>query len=354
MRSNDATRARCRPALRVLMITPEYPRPESPGSGSFILRQTEALRATGVEVDELRFSSRGNLINHVRAWRRMRRMLARVRYDVVHAQFGHVAPLALLQNCAPVLVTFRGEDLLGIPDEHGRPTAKGALYVALSRTVAELADAVVVVSRELGARLPRTDWQLIPSGVDLELFRPQARDEARRRLGWPLDRPIALFAALDPCDPRKRRGLAEAAIALAAPSTGLELRVASGVPPTVMPFYMNASDLLLLTSVNEGSPNVVKEAMACNLPVVSVNVGDVGERLRDVQPSAVCAATPRALAAGVELVLADGRRSNGRASLTDVAEPLLAEKLRSLVETLSMRKPRDRLAIVLRSRAGER
>jgi len=67
------------------------------------------------------------------------------------------------------------------------------------------------------------------------------------------------------------------------------LRTVSGVDHDAVPDYMNAADALLLTSHSEGSPNSVKEALACNLPVVAVDVGDVRERLAGVEPSRVAA-----------------------------------------------------------------
>src|SRR5207248_3674081 len=103
---------------------------------------------------------------------------------------------------------------------------------------------------------------------DLDLFRPYPQSEARARLGLAPDRRYILFAAATD-NPIKRFGLAQAAVERLDPSYRAEFVVASGVEPHLMPFYMSACDALLLTSAHEGSPNVVKEALACNLPVVS-------------------------------------------------------------------------------------
>jgi teichuronic acid biosynthesis glycosyltransferase TuaC len=91
----------------------------------------------------------------------------------------------------------------------------------------------------------------------------------------------------------------------------------SGIPPAQVPVYMNASDVLLMTSHWEGSPNAVKEAMACNLPVVSVGVGDVPDLLGGVQ---ACEVHPRdAVLLGDALVrvIAAGKPSTGRARLQE-------------------------------------
>ena len=75
--------------MRVLMITTEFPTPERPGDGVFVMRQAEALRAAGVEVDVLAFRSGLNPMNYLRTWFKMRHMLAEDSYDLIHAQFGH-------------------------------------------------------------------------------------------------------------------------------------------------------------------------------------------------------------------------------------------------------------------------
>jgi glycosyltransferase involved in cell wall biosynthesis len=93
----------------------------------------------------------------------------------------------------------------------------------------------------------------------------------------------------------------------------LELLVVENEPPDKMPLYMNAADVLLLTSSREGSPNVVKEALACNLPVVAVDVGDVRERLGQVDGCIVTADDhPQTIAAALQKVIQLGERVAGR------------------------------------------
>jgi len=108
-----------------------------------------------------------------------------------------------------------------------------------------------------------------------------------------------------------------------------------------MPYYMNACDALVFTSVQEGSPNAVKEALACNLPVVSVAVGDVPLRLRGVSECEVCADDrPATIAAALERVLRSGRRSNGRDALTDLDETSLTEKVIAVYRSVLTNRPR--------------
>jgi len=331
-------------AMRVLMITTEFPCPESPGGGIFVARRAEALRRQGVEIDVLAFRSRANPLAHVRAWRRMRAMLAAQRYDLIHAQFGHSALPARGQSRLPVVVTFRGEELQGIAGPDGRWTWKGHVLVGLSQLLAFLVDEVIVVSERMQRRLLRRCDHVIPSGLDLDRFVPLPRDEARRRLGWPLEPPVVLFAAQDVHKPIKRYSLARAAYDLAARSVpGAELRVATGLAPNDVPLWLAAADVLLMTSVQEGSPNVVKEALACNLPVVSVDIGDVRERVHGVDAGAVCDATPEALAAALVPLLARPVRSNGRRAVRHLDDATLARQVLGIYEEVLARRGQLRI-----------
>lgn len=312
--------------MQVLMVTTEFPEPGRPGGGCFILRQVEALRSRGVGVDVLAFRSGGSVTNHFCAWRRLRQMISKTRYDLIHAQFGHAALVARTQWRLPVVVTYRGSDVLGIVGPGGRYTLKGSILILFSKAISMCVEAVIVVAESIGRRLPRRDYVVIPSGVELERFRPIPREKARSILGWSMDELVVLFVALNLDDPVKRYALADATVALVRKKLNkdVQFRVVTGVTPDDIALYMNASDALLLTSSHEGSPNVVKEALACNLPVVSVDVGDVRERLADVQQCFVCDPIPEALASALCDVLTSGQRANGREKVGELDETLLA------------------------------
>jgi glycosyltransferase involved in cell wall biosynthesis len=168
---------------------------------------------------------------------------------------------------------------------------------------------------------------VLPSGLDFELFRTMPRDEARDRLGWPRDKRLVLFAG-NPDQPRKRYGLARAAVDILNRTLTAELVVAWGVPHTDIPIYMNACDAFVFTSMQEGSPNVVKEALACDLPVVSVPIGDTTERLRGIAGCELVAdEQPEAIAQALERVLRRGGRVAGRVAVAHLAEEAITARL---------------------------
>jgi len=241
-------------------------------------------------------------------------------YDLVHANYGLTAPAALAQPNLPVVLSLWGSDLLGA-------------YGRLSRACARLADAVIVMSEEM-ADAVAVDCHVIPHGVDLSLFRPLPRRAARESVGWRPDARHVLFPYPQSREvkdyPRAERITGRAGAAI---DGDLELQTLHGVPHDRMPAYYNAADALLLTSRREGSPNSVKEAMACNVPVVSTDVGDVRERLAGVEPSAVGTSDDE-LVAELVRVLRQGGRSNGRERAREVSLEEMGERIRSVYDSV--------------------
>ena len=314
-------------ALRVLMITSAWPQPGRPQTTHFIKRQAEFLRKAGVDVDVFHFQGFRQPLNYVRAWARIRPRLDPARYDLVHGQFGQSGVLALPKRM-PLVVTLRGSDILGIVGPGGRHTRQGRMLQSLSRFVVRRADAVVMVSEHMRAYLPEgVAATVLPSGLDLDLFRPMPRAEARERLGLPNNRRLVLFSA-NPDLPRKRHWLAKAAMEALPREMDAELVVTWGVAHTDMPLYMSACDVMLFTSMQEGSPNVVKEALACNMPVVSVPIGDVALRMRGIDGCEVTAdEDPETLAAALGRVLRRGGRVRGRETVEHLDEYRTTERL---------------------------
>jgi teichuronic acid biosynthesis glycosyltransferase TuaC len=304
--------------FRVLMITSAFPSKERPHAVPFIVRQIDALRSAGIDVDVFTFRGKKRLTNYLIAWLRLRRHIAGKRYDVMHAQWGHSAVIAFPKRL-PWVITFRGNDLEGIVGKSGRYTLKGRILQAVSKLAARHADGAIAVSKALADRLGRDNVEIIPSGLDLDLFKPMDKSECRERLGLDPNRKLILFAASSPANPRKRYELANAAVSALKIRMDIELIVATGARHSEIPIYMNACDALLLTSLHEGSPNVVKEAIACDLPVVAVDVGDVRERIEKAGAGAVCGDSPEELAAGIEKVI-NSEPVSTRTSIVDLDE----------------------------------
>ena len=153
------------------------------------------------------------------------------------------------------------------------------------------------------------------------------RDDAKRLLGFLPEKRHILFAA-NPLVPVKRHWLARAAAQRIQDEFGAELVELYGVSHKRVPAYMNACDVLLLTSEHEGSPTVVKEALACGLPIVAVDVGDVRERIGGVEGCVVCSDdSPTTIADGLAHVLRQNRRVEGRGEVGDLDERVVTREV---------------------------
>jgi glycosyltransferase involved in cell wall biosynthesis len=322
--------------MRVLAVTNMYPTPRFPSNGIFVEQQIQGLRELGLQVEVL-YVNRHDLGMgaYLGLTRQVRAAVRTVKPDLVHVMYGGV--MADLATRAvrdwPTVVTFHGADLQGDNLSGWKRWVVGRYGVWASRRAASRASRVVVVAKDLiarlGNRIPPGRIRVIPCGIDLRRFRPLGREACVSQLGWRPDRFHVLFGDANG-DPVKRPDLARAAVE-AANRLGLdaELHILRAVPNERVPVWLNASDVLLLTSKEEGSPTIVKEALACDRPVVSVNVGDVAERIRDIEGCHLAREDPDDLADKVRRVHASRQPVKGRErmegfSLERTASHLLA------------------------------
>ena len=290
----------------------------------FFTQQIETLEEKGVDCTVLvvpgadqidgDMGGRRGIREYLQFVPEVRRELRRGDYDLIHANYGLTAPYAVTQFRLPVVLTLWGSDVVGFDG-------------MVTKACAWRADAVTVRSEEMRELLGREDAHIVPSGVDMERFRPIDRTEARERVGWDLDGMHVLFP-YSPEYERKNYPLAKQVVDRVREELDetVQLQTISGVPHEKMPYYVNAADVLLLTSRYEGSPNTVKEAMACNVPVVSTDVGDVRERLARVKTGGV-GTTEDELVVLLQEVLELKERPNCREVVEDISWDRIGERL---------------------------
>lgn len=301
--------------MRVLAVTHELPTTASPRTKTWasVARQIESIRASGLEVEVLEVKGKPKL-KYAPALAAVVRRAGE--FDLVHAHYGYCGWLARMQLTKPVVISFMGSDLLGTADSSGRATVASRAVVMIDRWLARTVAAVIVKSAAMAATIAPVRAHVIPNGVDLELFRPASKRDARAELAWDETRNYVLFPGA-PENPRKAFPLAQAAVEHASAEIGsrVELVPLWDVAPERVPLLMNACDALVMTSHWEGSPNAIKEAMASDLPVISVPVGDVPQLLRDVTNCAVCPRDPFALGSALSQILRRGEATNGRSMI---------------------------------------
>ncbi|MGE5716311.1 MAG: glycosyltransferase [Acidobacteriota bacterium] len=345
--------------MRILAVTNMYPTAASPWVGTFVQQQVEGLRRIGLEIRvlvlhrphggadarTLQFLSSG-----IRAYSgakgRIRRSAAEFQPDIVHVMYGGV--MAALATRAvdrtPVVVSFCGSDLLGEPARRWEKRLSIRYGVLASHAAARRADGIIVKSSNLRQALPAgIDLQkvwTIPNGVDLELFKPLDPGACRRQLGWEEGSFHLLFPSF-PENLTKGFDLAREAVGrLGASGLSVELHTLRDRPHTEIPVWLNACDCLVLTSRIEGSPNIVKEALACDRNVVSVDVGDVRERLEGIEGCLMADATADDLAAKLQILLKrpGETRAAGRVRVQDLSLERVGERLLAVYREVLQRR----------------
>jgi teichuronic acid biosynthesis glycosyltransferase TuaC len=232
--------------------------------------------------------------------------------DIIHAHYGLSGLLSVLQKKVPIIITFHGSDV-------NQKKIRG-----LSRLASVFAHHNIIVEKSFAEKIKlKRNYTVLPCGVSLNTFFPIDKYEARKELGFKEDERLILFSSAF-TNPVKNYPLAKESVDKVPASTLIEL---AGCSREKVNLLMNAADMLLLTSFSEGSPQVVKEALACNLPVVATPVGDVEELLRNVSNTFIVPYDSNKIAHAINKILSDGKRSNGRHKMKDYDNREVAKKL---------------------------
>lgn len=317
--------------MKVLVLTAMYPT-EKPSFGTFVQEQVESLRKEGVEVDVLFVNGVKNKLNYLWAFPRLWLRLLTRRYDLIHAHYVFAGVIARAQLLYPVVLTHHGSQVFQ------------TWQATLCRMITPLVDRAIVVSPEMKERGRLGEVEVIPCGINFDLFRPVPREQAREELNLPKDKKLVLFAG-EYFRPIKRFDIVQQSVnLLQEKDPDVELVLVSKKPLHEVPKYMSACDVLVLVSDGEGSPQVVKESMACNLPIVSVPEGDVPEVIGGTDGCYLCTQDPQDVAEKLELALQLGRRTDGREQISYLEIGHISRKIISLYEDVLQEKGGRRLS----------
>lgn len=238
----------------------------------FVEAQGDSLIAQGVQISYFRVVGRG-IRGYLRSTRELRKQVRKESCDVIHAHYsfcGWVSVLAM--TGLPVVISFMGDDALGTPNSRGVLTRKSRLLVLLGKALQPFVRAIITKSPNLQATVYRKSVShLIPNGVRMEQFSFEPNG-FRKELGLDENKRYVLFLG-SPEDPNKNSRLAREAVELIG-RDDVEFLAPYPVPHDDVAKYLNSVDVVTLCSFSEGSPNVVKEAMACNRCIVTTDVGD--------------------------------------------------------------------------------
>lgn len=254
--------------MKVLFISRE---PKHFKTIPFIETQYQSLKIKGIDIDHYVIKNK-----FIKGYLEAYLFLLRNKnnYDIIHAHYAHCFfPLFFSFPKAKKIISFMGSDLYGII---GRVTPYKMINIYLAKIVAGFADRIIVKSAEMEKLINRkyhNKVSVIPNGVDCEINKPVSKKVAADRLKLSPEGKYLLFLG-DKKDPRKNYKLLDK-VSPALKEFGLTILSPSPVGSHLVPYYINISEVIALTSLKEGSPNIIKESMACNRPIVATNVGDI-------------------------------------------------------------------------------
>ena len=293
----------------------------------FIVEQVEALKKQGCTIEFFGLQGKG-LLGYLRNLPLLKKKIKAFCPDVIHAHYGLSGLFANLQRHVPVVATYHGSD---INDKKVLPFSKMAMRLSAWN--------VFVSRKTLEIAKPKKKYILLPCGIDLSALQLTDRAESRRKMGLQDDRKYILFAgAFD--IPVKNAPLAKDTVACLQENQ-TELLELKGYTREEVILLMCAADAFLMTSLTEGSPQVIKEAMACGCPIVSVDVGDVKERVEGLEGCFVSdSRDPNDLANLIGKAFAFGRKTDGRKKIVAdrLDNRLVAKQLFEIYERVLRRE----------------
>ena len=328
--------------MRILHIVSSLPKKGWPRN-TFIKTQIDSLKDIGIEVDTFEVNSwPGKKINYFLAFFKLKKILKNNQYDLIHAHYIYSGLIAVSQRRVPIVYSYMGSEILGTPDISGKLTLLGRINILLSRLLQYFVDEIIVKSENLLEKLdPNLSINVIPNGVNFNAFKPMDKTECRKKLGLSKHNKIVLFLGKTD-DPRKNYSLAQSSIEYlnfySNQKINIELIAPNSIAPEEVPVYMNASDVLLQTSLWEGSPNVIKEAMACNIPIVSTDVGDVKKVIMNTRGCFLTEFDSQSISRAIDNAIYFNSRTIGRSDIQHLRIERVAKTIKSIYETLLAKK----------------
>lgn len=282
--------------------------------GSIIKAQGESLKNDAV-VSYYSISGKGS-VTYIKHIPKIRRYAKQHKIDVIHAHYSFSAYTAALAFSAPVICSLMGSDI----------QVKGIKRILIKAFSLFFWKSVIVKSRRMKEKINIKNAIVIPNGVNRDIFNEIPPLRAFNEINLESDKKYILFLA-NPARLEKNFQLALKSFNLLEQKSDIELIPIYNVPHKEIPYYLSASMVLLLTSIWEGSPNVIKEAMACNCPIVSTDVGDVREVIGETEGCYLTSFEAEDVAEKLKMALDFGKRTNGREKIQHLDDRVIAERL---------------------------
>jgi teichuronic acid biosynthesis glycosyltransferase TuaC len=296
--------------LKILIVC----RQKSGAVVPYISEQVESLKKVGIDADYYHLTKNGlkGYLSHLLDFKEKIKVF---NPDIIHAHYGLSGLLANFQRKVPVVTTFHGSDI---------NLKKIRRFSIIAMWLSKHA---IFVSSKLATKArAKKKYSVIPCGIDLEKFSIIEKEKARKLLGFENTDKLVLFSgSFD--NPAKNYPLAKQAVANLKEVILIELK---GYSREEVNLLMNACDLALMTSIREGSPQFIKEAMACNCPVVSVDVGSVKEIISGVKNCFICNYDAAEIGDKINKLLISRERSDGHKSIDNYDNKKIADEIMAI------------------------
>ena len=305
--------------------------------GTVVQNQADSFIKNDIDLDFYLINKKG-LSGYLKAGIKLRVFLEQKKYDIIHAHYTLSGWTAVLgARKVPVVLSLMGSDAYGDIIAPKKAKLISKYLPVLTFCIQPFVRTVISKSKNI----EKLVWQkrksiIIPNGINVDKFKPSNLD-LRKVLNLNQKTKYILFLGARN-NIRKNYTLACKAINLIN-CNNIELLAPYPIPNNQIPKYLNAANLLIHTSLNEGSPNLIKEAMACNCPVVSTNVGDVKWLFGNEPGHYLTSFNPDDVAKKIELALEYSNRhgrTQGRKRLLELGldEDTIARRLISVYNEL--------------------
>jgi len=305
--------------LRVLFVSSGN---SKAGISPIVKAQGESLQREDIDLDYFTIKGKG-VRGYLKNILELRELLKkREDYEIIHAHYWLSGIVASLAGARPLIVSLMGDDVKA-----------SFVFRWIIRVFYYLSwDSVIVKSKDMYKSLNIKEAHIISNGIDMERFRPIEKEKAQKIVGWDSSKKHILFTA-NPNREVKNFKLAQKAFEYLN-GKDLELHYLKGVPQEEVVYYYNASDVVILTSFWEGSPNAIKEAMACNIPIVSVDVGDVRELISDTKGCFITSFDYKEIANRLKDALNFEKRTNGREHISHLSSEKVAKRIKNIYKDI--------------------
>lgn len=320
--------------MNVLHIVGGLPHKDNSFFQPFVQHQIDSLGKEGINISILNIHGYKSFLNYFLIAGELKKIIKEKKINLIHAHYSYsVIPTLFLGKDIPIVLSLMGSDLLGSPDQKGNMTLRGVFDKKFTQLILRKVDYIIVKSEKMRYHVKnKVPIDVIPNGINFDLFKQMDQNLARKKLNLNQDEFLILFLG-NPNNHVKNFNLAKNSFDIFHSNySDTKLLAPFGITSEEVVTYMNACDVLLFTSFWEGSPNVVKEAMACNLPIISTDVGDVNNIINGTSNCYIVNFTEEDIVDKLSTIYNNSKRSNGRNMVQHLSDDLISKKIVKIYE----------------------